>query len=60
MVKNLYTVNEDGLIVNKTKHRQVGKKHDYKIYKKNHLDIPNKVTKVFDLGFMGLQKDFPE
>ena len=59
MVKNLYTVNEDGLIVYKTERRQIGKKHDYKIYKKNHPDIPNKVAKVFDLGFLGVQKDFP-
>ena len=38
-VKNLYAVNESGLIVYKTKRRQVGRKHDYKIYKKNHPDM---------------------
>lgn len=59
-VKNLYTVNEDGLIVYKTKHRQVGKKHDYKIYKKNHPVTPKEVTNTFDLGFLGVEKDYPE
>lgn len=27
-VKNLYTANQDGLIVYKTKHNQMGKRHD--------------------------------
>jgi hypothetical protein len=59
-VKNLYAVNEPGLIIYKTKHKQVGKKHDYRIYKKNHPDIPKEVVSMFDLGFLGVQKDFPE
>ncbi|MDN5868907.1 MAG: transposase, partial [Candidatus Nitrosocosmicus sp.] len=59
-VKNLYIVNEPGLIIYKTKHKQIGKKHDYKIYKKNHPDIPKEVVSMFDLGFLGVQKDFPE
>lgn len=59
-VKNLYTVNESGLIIYKTKHKQIGKKHDYTIYKKNHPDIPQEIVIIFDLGFLGVQKDFPE
>ncbi len=35
--ENLYTVNETGLTTYKTKHRQIGKKQDYKIYKKTIL-----------------------
>jgi hypothetical protein len=35
-VKNLYTANQKALIVYKSKHKQIGKKHDYTIYKKNH------------------------
>jgi hypothetical protein len=35
-VKNPYTVNQKGLIIYKTKHKQRGRKHDYRIYKKNH------------------------
>lgn len=58
-VKNLYTVNEKGLTIYKSKHKQVGKKHDYKIYKKNHPDTPKDVTNAFDLGFLGVEKDFP-
>ncbi len=59
-VKNLYTVNEDGLIIYKTKRRQVGKKHDYKIYKNNRPIIPKEVMGIFDLGFLGVQKDFSD
>ena len=35
-VKNLYTVNQKGLLIYKAKRRQRGRKHDYKVYKKNH------------------------
>ncbi|HVI21323.1 MAG TPA: transposase family protein [Bacillus sp. (in: firmicutes)] len=59
-VKNLYTANHIGLIIYKSKRRQIGKNHDYNIYKKNHLDVPEDVESLFDLGFLGVQKDFPE
>jgi hypothetical protein len=59
-VKNLYTVNEDSIIIYKSKHKQIGKKHDYNIYKKNHPKLPKEVVSMFDLGFLGIQKDFPE
>ena len=59
-VKNLYTANQMGLIIYKSKRRQIGKNHDYNIYKKNHLDVPEDVESLFDLGFLGVQKDFPE
>ncbi len=59
-IKNLYTANEDGLIVYKSKHRQIGKKHDYKIYKTNHPVTPKDVENMFDLGFLGVEKDYPE
>jgi hypothetical protein len=59
-VKNLYTTNQKGLIVYKTKHKQIGRKHDYRIYKKNHPKLPNEVMSIFDLGFLGVEKDFPE
>lgn len=41
--KNLYTANQMGLIIYKSKHRQIGKNHDYNIYKKNHLDVPQRM-----------------
>ena len=59
-VKNLYTVNQKGLIIYKTKYKQRGRRHDYKVYKKNHPDLPKDVTSMFDLGFLGVEKDFPE
>jgi hypothetical protein len=59
-VKNLYTTNQKGLIIYKTKRRQRGRKHDYKVYKKNHPKLPKDVLSMFDLGFLGVEKDFPE
>src|SRR5207342_2614925 len=59
-VKNLYTTNQKGLIIYKTRRRQTGKKHDYSIYKKNRTVIPKDVTSAFDLGFLGVEKDYPE
>ncbi len=59
-VKNLYTTNQKGLITYKTKHKQIGKRHDYKIYKDNHPKLPNEVTSMYDLGFLGVEDDYPE
>jgi hypothetical protein len=59
-VKNLYTANQKGLIIYKTKRRQRGRKHDYKIYKKNHPKLPKEVMSMLDLGFLGVEKEFPE
>jgi hypothetical protein len=59
-VKNLYTTNQKGLIIYKTKHKQIGKRHDYKIYKDNHPKLPNEVTSMYDLGFLGVEDDYPE
>ena len=57
-VKNLYTSNQKGLIVYKTGHNQMGKRHDYRIYKKNHPDLPEDVMSMYDLGFLGVEKDY--
>jgi DDE superfamily endonuclease len=59
-VKNLYTVNQSGLIIYKTKGRQTGRKHDYNIYKKNHPDPSKDVIILFDLGFFGTEEGYPE
>jgi DDE superfamily endonuclease len=32
----------------------------YSIYKKNHPVTPKQVVNVFDLGYLGVEKDFPE
>ena len=52
-------VNNHGLIIHKLGHKK-GRKHDYDVYKKNHPVIPKQVVNVFDLGFLGVEKDFPE
>jgi len=59
-VKNLYTSNQKGLLIYKTKRRQRGRRHDYRIYKKNHPDLPKDVMGMYDLGFLGVEDDFPE
>jgi hypothetical protein len=59
-VKNLYAVNQKGLIIYKSKNKQIGKRHDYKIYKDNYPKLPNDVTSMYDLGFLGVEDDYPE
>ena len=58
-VKTQLTVNSQGVIVHKTGHKK-GKRHDYDIYKRNHPVTPKQVVSVFDLGYLGVGKDFPE
>jgi hypothetical protein len=57
-VKTQYMVNNDGLILHKTGHRG-GRKHDYNIYKHDHPVTPAQVQNVVDLGYLGIQTDFP-
>ena len=52
-------VNNRGIIIHKTNHKK-GRRHDYDIYKENHPLIPKQVVNVFDLGYLGIEKDFPE
>jgi hypothetical protein len=35
-------------------------KHDYKVYKDNHPYIPKDVMSMFDLEFLGVEKDYPQ
>ena len=32
----------------------------YSVYKKNHPVIPKQVVNVVDLGYLGIETDFPE
>jgi hypothetical protein len=57
-VKTQFMVNSEGLILHKTDHRK-GRKHDYDVYKNNHPITPVQVENVFDLGYFGVQNDFP-
>ena len=52
-------VNNRGFIIHKTGYKK-GHRHDYNIYKKNHPLTPNQVVNVFDLGYLGVEKDFPQ
>ena len=58
-VKTQLMVNNHGLIIHKTNHKK-GRRHDYDIYKKNRPVTPNQVVNVFDLGYLGVEKDFPD
>ena len=58
-VKTQLMVNTEGLILHKTGHRN-GRKHDYDIYKHNHPTItPSQVDNIVDIGYLGIEKDFP-
>ncbi len=59
IVKNQITVNNRGYILHKVGYKK-GRKHDYDVYKKNHPVIPKQVVNVFDLGYLGVETDFPE
>jgi hypothetical protein len=58
-VKNQIMVNNRGYIIHKVNHKN-GKRHDYYVYKKDHPVTPKQVVNVFDLGYLGVEKDFPE
>ena len=58
-VKTQFVVNNHGFIVHKTDHKKESR-HDYDIYKKNHPLVPKDVVNVFDLGYIGIEKDFSE
>ncbi len=58
-VKNQFMVNNRGYILHKTDHKK-GRRHNYDIYKKDHPVTPKQVVNVLDLGYVGVEKDFPE
>ena len=58
-IKNQIMVNKDGYILHKVAHKK-GHRHDYDVYKKDHLVIPKQVVNVVDLGYLGIEKDHPE
>jgi hypothetical protein len=58
-VKKEIMVNEQGKILYKTCYK-TGHRHDYNIYKTNRPTTPEDVENVFDLGFLGVEKDFSE
>jgi hypothetical protein len=59
-VKNQLMVNNRGFIIHKANHHKKGKRHDYNVYKNNHPVTPKQVVNVIDLGYLGVETDFPE
>ena len=57
-VKTQITVNADGLIVHKTPHAR-GSRHDYALFKWRHPRLPDGVRLGVDLGYDGVQNDYP-
>jgi len=58
-VKTQLTVTSKGLIVHRTNHAR-GRRHDLDVYRQRHPDLPRQVQRVFDLGYKGVEKDFPD
>ena len=58
-VKTQITVNKDGLIIHKTRHAR-GSRHDYALFKQHRPCLPKKVKVGVDLGYKGINEDFPE
>ena len=48
------------LVLSFTKQIKIGDRHDYDTYKKIHPVTPKQVVNVFDLGYLGVEKVFPE
>jgi hypothetical protein len=57
-IKTQYMVNSEGTILHKTGHDR-GRIHDYEIFKNKHPTTPLQVENILDLGYMGVQNDFP-
>jgi len=58
-VKTQITVNAEGLILHKTPHAR-GSRHDYSLFKWRHPRLPEEVRLGLDLGYDGVQNDYPE
>ena len=57
-VKTQITVSKQGLIVHKSRHAK-GSTHDYVLYKYCHPKLPKEVTSKLDLGYLGIEADYP-
>lgn len=58
-VQNQITVNLNGEIIHKSMHSP-GSHHDYKIYKSQHPILPEELLIFYDLGYLGVERDFPD
>jgi hypothetical protein len=54
-------VNNLGIIIHKTDYKKKEENMTiYSIYKKNHPVTTKQILNVFDLGYLGVEKDFPK
>jgi hypothetical protein len=58
-IKTQITVNKKGLILHKPPPDK-GSRHDYDIFKEKHPNIPPDIERDMDLGYQGVQDDFPD
>ena len=58
-IQNQITINLDGVIIHKSTHCP-GSHHDYKIYKSKHPTLPEELMVFYDLGYLGVERDFPQ
>jgi len=58
-VKTQYMVNSEGIILHKQAMIREERIHDYEIFKNKHPTTPLQVKSVLDLGYLGVQNDFP-
>ncbi len=57
-IKTQLMVNNQGIVIYKLRYKK-RRRHDYDIYKENHLSTPKDVLNVFDLGYLSVETDYP-
>lgn len=57
-VKTQIMVNKKGVILHKTRHVP-GRRHDYDLFKEKPPPVPPEVEAGMDMGYKGVEKDFP-
>lgn len=57
-IKNQITINLDGTIIHKPPHSP-GRRNDYAILKIKHPVLSEELMIFYDLGYLGVEKDFP-
>lgn len=56
-IKNQITINLNGEIIHKPPHSP-GRRNDYAIWKIKHPSLPEDLMVFYDLGYLGVEKDF--
>ncbi|HEY6536092.1 MAG TPA: transposase family protein [Candidatus Nitrosocosmicus sp.] len=58
-IKTQLMVNNHCIVIHKLRYKKE-RKHDYDVYKKNHPITPKEIVNLFDIGYLGVETDFPE